>query len=255
MDKRRDSLIMLLAAVALLALGVVLGGIITTSKSVEAQTAPTTGQNDQHGITVSGTGIVNVSPDEAIVVVGVTERDTTVQAAQQKANTEINAITKAITDLKITPDNIKTQSFNISPFYNNNSSTPELQGYVVEEMLQIKVQPVDLVGKVIDAATGAGANQIGNIQFTLADSATALKQARQAAMSDASTKASQLASNSGFQVGGVVGVTEISSNTQPQPVVRAAAGVAAGSAASVPTNIQSGTYQVEVDVQVTYAVK
>jgi uncharacterized protein YggE len=252
----RNWLVALAGAVALLALGVICGAVISQA-TVQAQTVPSGSQTTnatKQGVTVSGQGIVLVKPDLVKLTVGVTEQANTVAEAQQKVNTTHDAIVKALTGLGVSANDIQTSNYSISPNYRNDGTgNSKLNGYQVETQLLVTIRKVEDAGKVIDGASNAGANQIGNIQFTLANNADAVKQARLAAVQDAKAKADQLAAAGGFQAGAVLAVEETSLNT-PRPIMYAA-GPAMKAADSAATSIDSGQFQVEVNVQVTYAVK
>src|SRR5271157_3974164 len=102
MPSTRSVIIGRTAAVAAVAvLGVVaLGPALASSPRVAGQVI-TTGQSGnsavQSGITVEGSGIVTVAPDEAILSVGVLEQASTASAAQQAAS---GAMTKVIAAVK-----------------------------------------------------------------------------------------------------------------------------------------------------------
>ena len=68
-----------------------------------------------------------------------------------------------------------------------------LSGYRAECMLAIVVRDIEQVGKVIDAAFAAGANEMDSIQFRLEDSSLVNDQVLTQALEDALHKAQLLA--------------------------------------------------------------
>jgi hypothetical protein len=59
--------------------------------------------------------------------------------------------------------------------------------------LQVKIRDLDKVGSIIQAATQAGANQVGDLQFTLDDEDALKAQARSDAIAQAKEKAKNIA--------------------------------------------------------------
>ena len=203
------------------------------------------------GITVEGTGIVVVSPDEATLSLGVQTQASTATAAQSAASAVMNKIIAAVRAEGVAEADLATQWISLQPQvdYGPNGSGPsKVTGYQASQSLQVTVRHLDQTGAILDAGVTAGANQVGGVSFSLADPSSATGQARTAAMADAKARAQALALAAGVTVGAPLSISEISA---PSPVPFAAAAPAAGAAS---TPVQAGTTQVEVDVQVTYAI-
>jgi uncharacterized protein YggE len=105
------------------------------------------------------------------------------------------------------------------------------------------------IGKVLDAATGAGANEISGITFTFTSGtyANLQKQALQNAIQDASGQAQTMAAALGVHIAGIVSVN-------PAYVYRPYINYKADSSGAASTPIQTGTLQVTVNVQVVYEI-
>jgi uncharacterized protein len=250
-----------LAIVAVAVLGLMLALFSPSAATPVAQAQVTPPPNGYSGISVNGTGIISVQPDVVRMTIGVQEQAATVAAAQTAANDKAKKITDALKAAGVKAEDIKTANYGVAPQYrydNNNNQPPTLVGYVVSSQYAITVRDITKAGSTIDAATAAGANSIYGITFTLEDNAKALEQARTAAMDDAAKTAGQLAAGGKVQVGSVIRVVEQSQNVSQKALPAAMEGradLAASAAAAVPTNIEPGTFQVIVNVEVTYAVK
>jgi hypothetical protein len=107
------------------------------------------------------------------------------------------------------------------------------------------------MGKILSTAVSSGANSINSIQFDVADKTKAMTEARQKAMTNASSLASELAQTAGLKLGAIQNVTY--SDNSPMPYYGMGGGGAAAPNASVP--IQPGQTQISVTVSVTYDVK
>lgn len=243
-----------IAAVAVLGL-IALGPALASAPQAAAQVI-TTGQSGssavQPGITVEGSGVVTVAPNEAILSVGVQDQAFTASAAQQAASAAMTKVIAAVKAAGAADADLATQWVSLQPQYDNgpNGNGPsKLTGYQATQSLQVTVREIDQTGAVIDAAVSAGANQVGGVTFSLANPSAVTTQARAAAVADAQQRARTIAQAAGVTLGSAVSITEVSA---PSPVPVAAAAPAADIAISTP--VQAGTTQVEVDVQVTFAI-
>lgn len=118
-------------------------------------------------------------------------------------------------------------------------------GYTARNAIQVTVQDFGLVGKALDAAISAGANDVQGIMFTFSSTALATlqKQALGLAIQNADGQAHALASGLGISIVGPISVTPgyISQPNFERLIPT-----------SLPTPIQPGTLQVAATVQVTY---
>jgi hypothetical protein len=85
------------------------------------------------------------------------------------------------------------------------------------------------------------------------DPSTALSTARNAAVTDAATRANELAKAAGAKLGSVVSIGESAQSVVPRPIdATTSMDKAAGSSASIA--VQSGSQTVTVDVDVVYSL-
>jgi uncharacterized protein YggE len=129
-----------------------------------------------------------------------------------------------------------------------------LQGYAASQTFQVKVRDLDKVSDVLGAATGAGANQAGNVDFTIDNPESVRAQAREQAITQAKTKAQKLASDLGMSLGKLKGFSEGGNVMPPQPY--AMKSFAPGDAAAVNSvPLPSGQQEVVSDVSMTYELQ
>lgn len=212
---------------------------------------PQTTSDTNTGIVVSGEGTVRVKPDMATANIGVDITAPSLTEATNQANTKMAAIIAKLKSLGVADNDLQTVNYSVNPITNQpkESSTPTITGYHVANQLRVTVRKIDDLGKILDAAVASGANNIYGVSFSVADPKTFQEQARAAAIKDAQDKASQLATDSGVQLGKIIYLNEGVSSPAP---IRAAAPYAL-SAASVP--VQSGEMVVTVDVTARYAIQ
>ncbi|HIS03737.1 MAG TPA: SIMPL domain-containing protein [Candidatus Pullichristensenella avicola] len=157
-------------------------------------------------LTVSGSGVVLVESDLAIVTVGVREVSDDVLKAQSAVNDKIAAVRQALLDAGVQEADISTDSINIYANYDYSDGAEILVGYTANNSLSVRTSDMENVGALIDAAFAAGANTLDNVQFTVQDSAEAQEQALTMAVEDARRKAEVLAAAAGM---GVVSIDTI----------------------------------------------
>jgi len=200
-------------------------------------------------IQVTGTGTVSASPDQAILYLAVqTQAATATQTTSENAEAMANVIA-TLTTAGIDKNSIQTVSYTLTPTYSNpanQSVPPTIIGYIAVNSIQVTVNDLGSIGKILDQAISAGANEVQGVSFTLSSStlATIQKQALQAALTDADGQAKALATTLGVTIVGPISVTP-GYEFQPTNYSRFAA--------TPQTPIESGTLQVTATVQVTYA--
>jgi hypothetical protein len=207
--------------------------------------------------TVSAEETVYAPADIASLEVGVRSGiKASAQEAATESNDKTNDIIEELTSLGIEEKDIKTSNYRLSPEYNwTESRGQQLVGYEVTQSLTIKIRDLDKIGTVISQTTEKGANQVGNISFTIDDDESLKSEARAAANTKAQNKAKEIAAQSGLKLGRLLNVeegyySEIIAPSYNKMMDSAAEGVSV----SVP-NIQTGENEVSVSVVLTYKVK
>ena len=209
-------------------------------------TSVTTNKTDTFSVT--GEGKVSVPPDIAIVSVGVQAQGATVKIAQDQLNTKMNAVTAAVKKVGIADKDIQTSNYSLYPVYDT-----RLTGYQASSNLIIKVRAIDSANTVIDSATAASANQVGGITFDVDDKTKAENAARLLAVADAKTKAQNAAKIAGFSLGKIINYSEDFGNS-PRPIPMLAKTNIADSN-SAPTQVNPGTNEITVTVQLSYQIQ
>jgi uncharacterized protein len=205
-----------------------------------AQTAP------PRVVRATGTGSVTYRPDQAKLNLGVITQAATAEAAAADNATRVDAVIKAVTSVLGTSQPIRTISYVISPNYRNVTGQPaQLTGYTVSNTIEVTMADTAIVGKVIDAASKAGANNVSSLRFLLANAEPARQQALAAAARQARAHADAIATGLGGKTGAVLaaqeGYTVVPVNNQR---------LGADMAASVPTPIEAGTLEISATVSI-----
>jgi uncharacterized protein YggE len=214
-------------------------------------------------VTVSGQGRVAYSPDLAIVTLGMQiDKAKTAEEALNQLNSKMENITKAVKGLGVTDSDIQTQNYYLNPQYDYVDSISKVSGYNANQQLVIKITGYDQdnsrLNKVIAAASKAGANQVAGLTFDSSNMNDLKQQARVAAITDAKSKSSALATAAGVELKNISGWWE--NVVQPSPYNTAYPysydqGGKGGAGVTTDPQITSGSHEVIVEVGVSYNIK
>ncbi len=206
-------------------------------------------------IQASAEAVVTVKPDQAQMDVGVVTQNANAQAAVQESSRRVDATISAIRNVLGEGGDVKTVGYAVRPDYRyaKEGGTPTISGYTVSNVLQVSVNDLTIVGRLIDAATASGANTIQQLRFSLRDEQLAQLQALREATSRARAKAQAIAAALGLKVIRVLRAEEQGAIMRPQPE-RAFAMAAVGGSAAVPTPVEAGTIEVHATVTITVEV-
>jgi uncharacterized protein YggE len=220
---------------------------------VVALTSPVLAQSDlPAAISVSGEGTVSVPPDLAQIDAGVASDAKTAKEAAEANNVAMGKVLTALKGAGIDEKDYQTSRLSLQPQYAPNRSGPQaVTGYRASNRVTIKVHDLTKVASVIDTLVAAGANDIGNVGFTVSQPSKLLDEAREKAVADARRKAEIYAKAAGVTLGAPLDITE---GGAPTPMFRSKM-VAAAPMAVAGTPIAQGEEVLSVSVSITWAIK
>lgn len=207
---------------------------------------------------VRGEGKVEVVPDQLQMRLGVVTQAADADQAMVENNQRMAAVMKMLDEIGIARENMATGQFQVRPEWSlPPRPTPanwerEIIGYRISNDLLISTTRVELAGRLLAVAQKAGANQVGGLQFSLADPEAHRQEAIRIATRKAVREAETLASAAGVQLGRVISLNLDSSRGMPQPQLMMAEARTA-SADSVP--IAAGKVEVSASVSLIYALR
>ena len=200
-------------------------------------------------ISVTGEATVSVPPDQAQIDGGVTSDAKTAREASDANNAAMGKVLLALKGAGIEEKDTQTSRLSLQPQYaQNRTGTSPITGYRASNRVTIRVRDVAKVANVIDVLVGAGANDIGGINFTVSQPSKHLDEAREKAVADARRKAEIFARAAGVTLGEPLSISE---EGAPEPVFRGK--LAAPMAAGAP--VAQGEETLSVSVNVSWAIK
>ena len=202
-------------------------------------------------ISVTGEANVSVAPDQAQIEGGVTSDAKTAREASEANNAAMGKVLLALKGAGIEEKDYQTSRLSLQPQFATPKAAERAPGIVsfrASNRVMVKIRDVTKVANVIDVLVGAGANEIGGINFTVTQASKHLDEARAKAIADARRKAEIYAKAAGVTLGEPISISE---EGAPGPVFRSK--MAAPMAAGAP--VAQGEETLSVTVSVTWAIK
>lgn len=234
--------------IGLLVFGIAVSSSPSTSLAAEADPSERT-------LSVTGQGRLDVSPDTAVITLGVSELNASPSEAYSALNTSITKISEVVLAQGVKKEQIQTSLFNLNAEYNWTQDKGQVfSGYRATNTLSITTQDLGQVASLIQVAVDAGANQLNGISFSVKESDKLLEQALDLAVDDAKAKAERVAGRMGAKV---ARVQTISIQDQGIPIYRNAKAdmSVAAEGAAAPMPVFSGTNSFTASVHVVFELQ
>lgn len=202
-------------------------------------------------IDVQASGTAKVTPDAIDLPISISATAASNTAANATAASAAAKVRGVLNHFAIASADITTTSLVTNPVYAygaNNAQT--LTGYQVSQSLDVIVRDTKNAGSLIDSVIKAGGNNvtINGATPTILDSKAGTALAEKDAIANAKAKAAAYASTLGLKVGSVISITETPGSTSPMPLMAMKAAV------GTPTQINLGTQDLSVNVDVRWAI-
>ena len=230
-------LLRLAPLVAVVAAAVAFAGVGRPDRASSGSSQPAS-----RSITVSGTGSVSATPNQAVFTFGVTTRSKTAVQALAADSAEMRRLIDALKAAGIPASSLQKSSVSLPP--NTSDGGDTIVGYSASNTVSVTIANLGRAGEIVDAAVAAGANQVDGPNLTVSDQGALYRAALKAAIADARVKAEAIAEASGLRVGTVSSVEETGDTPTP---VRYAADSSASS-----TPVETGTQEITASVTVVF---
>ena len=219
-------------------------------------------------VQVTGSALINVTPDRALVQLGVQSNAATVDAVQSLNTSAIQRVVEAVKRQGVEAKDIATDVYMIEPVYETYDSL-YIKGYRINNTVAVTIRDISKTSPIVAAALSAGANQVNHVGFYTSELRKYRDQARELAMTAAKEKAQALAGAAGAETGCVLTINENSwsyyngwmygsgrdSNMWTQNVIQNAAPASGSASSEGDEPISLGQISVKAQVGVTYGLK
>jgi uncharacterized protein YggE len=199
------------------------------------------------GITVIGVGTVTSVPNEAQFSLGVQTSATTAREALEGNAEQMERVLQALRSVGVSKKDVQTQDVSVSANYVDEG---RIDGYTARNTVSVKIHDLDKAGRVLDAASNAGANEVYGPMLSRSNQDKLQAEALRDAVADARRKAATLADAAGVRLGSVTAISE-GFGGGPEPYY-AEGGARLALDAAAP--IEPGTQDVQASVTVTFAI-
>jgi uncharacterized protein YggE len=238
----------------------------TVSPTAQPNLPPQPVCDSSRSVQVSGAATINVSPDRALIQLGVQSNSSTPEAVEAINSASIQGVINAVRALGVEAKDIATDWYVIQPVYEDYDSL-YIKGYHINNMVAITVRDVSKTSKVIAAALQAGANQVVNVDLYTSELRKYRDQARELAMKAAKEKAQALAKAAGAEAGCVLTINENSwssyngwwygrnQNTMTQNVVQNTAPSGGSNSGAGDEPISLGQISVKAEINASFGLK
>ncbi|MDR3091026.1 MAG: SIMPL domain-containing protein [Clostridiales bacterium] len=208
-------------------------------------------------VTVTGSGKVTVSPDTAIISVGVRNEGTDAESVAKENAEKMAKVVAAAKSAGVAEEKIKTSRLSLNPKYSYEKNTSRIVGYNASNQITLTVADIEKAGVILDAAFKAGANYGGGITFTLSDRDKYYQQALTAAVTNAKAKADTIAKAAGVKTLAPSEITESGGYNSYSPIyyndaMESANGMMKAASDSVTTPVSAGEIEVSATVSIVY---
>jgi uncharacterized protein len=209
-------------------------------------------------VSVTGTYTAKAEPTQATLIIGFENEAETASKAQQLNADEMGNVLVALRKAGLSDDDFETLNYNLW----DRKSCPEVRHvsyddgygydcenvYVASHTLEVTTDKVDMVGRYLDIALAAGAENIHSVRFSVDEDAQneMKKDALEKATRDARDKADALAAGMDMEVYRVVSITDSNSNYKPYPMMYAEMDEARAAVGGVHADTQIVASEVEV---------
>jgi uncharacterized protein YggE len=193
---------------------------------------------DNRTIAITATDSVITMADTATVHIGFIAYGPDKDAAYASGSSVSNAIIKALTTAGVPRDAIESENQNLSPVqeYQIDKLTPTEKGqrkFQVTQSWTVRVNASD-AARVLDLAVKAGANQSGQIDWSLKDANGPQAEAAAKALQRARTVAGEMAKGMNVKLGVLIYASNETQAEPPRPLMKAMNGAMAMALAPPP---------------------
>ena len=138
-------------------------GALLTLRSGNARGQVTAPKPEPAAVVTTGTGVVTLSPQRAVVRIGVSSH----AASAAEASAHNASLLRAVLDTLragFPRESLQTLTFGVGPNYDY-ANGRKLIDYAASSAIRVSLNDLNRVGRVIDMALGAGATEVAGIDF------------------------------------------------------------------------------------------
>lgn len=204
-------------------------------------------------VVTSGSAVLRVAPDRALVRLATEARAATGKTAQTQEATAMKSLRQALAQAGIADDVVRTLSYDLQLEFDYVGGKQTPRGYVARHVIEVRLDDVAGLGDLVGKAVDSGAASVSGIAFDVKARDQLERQALRQAVEDAKARADAAAAGAGTTVGGVIRLEEQRMFEGPRPMMMSRGMVA--EAKAVETPIAAGEIEIRSTVTLTSALR
>ncbi len=178
--------------------------------AVNASSQQTTPTNESHTIQVSGSAVVNISADMALINFGVETSNADISAARDSNQVILKRALAAIVECGVNEKDTHTDFMSILPQWSYTNGKRLFVGYAARNTLVVSLNNLGRFDLLISKVLQTGVTNVNSVEYQTSDIKKQRELARGLAIKAAIEKARQMAAALGCKVGDPVSVSETS---------------------------------------------
>jgi uncharacterized protein YggE len=158
--------------------------------------------SDRPYIQATGEATISAKPDQALIEIDVVSQGTTGAAAAALNARQTETVLAELRKVLSGSNQIKTANYSVRPNYQypKPGATATISGYSSKNVVEVTLDDLALVGKVIDTAIQSGVDNIQKLEFRLKNSRLVRTQALREAAAEARANVGAIAAGLGLRV-------------------------------------------------------
>jgi uncharacterized protein len=206
----------------------------------------------QPTVVTQGFAIVNARPDRAFVTIAAESRSRNSGDAQKQNAAAMTAVLRKVEQAGVPKDAVRTIGYELQPEFDYANGKQTFRSYVARNTVEVRLDDIDRIGVVIDAAAAGGATTITGVRFDVRNRADLEREALRKAVADARGRAEAAAAGAGAAIDRVVRIEEMGAQEPPRPMMRMAAQLS-GNAEATP--VEPSTIEIQARVTLTASLR
>lgn len=220
--------------------------LLTTTMMTTAQTNKA---EPQPLISVTGEGIVTVTPDEVSINVRVENTGKDATLIKQENDRTVSKVLAFIKKMGIKDKDVKTQYIRLNKNYDYNSKT---YNYSANQSISITLKDLSKYEDLMNGLLQSGINRVDGVSFSASNEDKLKSEARKKAVENAKTKAEEYAGVLNQSVGKAFSISEFEQTNYPQPIMYKSAMESDASGGQQP--IAPGEIQIKATVNISFVL-
>ena len=205
----------------------------------------------QPSIVTHGQAIVTARPDRAFVTIAAESRSKNSADAQKQNAAAMTSVLQKIEQAGVPKDAVRTIGYELQPEFDYANGRQTFRNYLARNTVEVRLDDIDRVGVVIDAAATGGATTITGIRFDVRNRAALERDALRQAVADARARADAAAAGAGATIDRIVRIEEDANYEPPRPMMR----MAAQAERAVTTPVEPSTIEIQSRVTLTVSLR